>query len=236
MKYIYGLACPVSNEVRYIGQTSDPIRRFNEHLIDKTDCSKARWVRSLVELDLRPSLIVLEVVADDDNLQREANWIAFGINQGWRLTNDVISDAAGIDLDAGTIPAIEQTFGLYEVPMAVGRKVVRRWWHKLLGPLYVSAFADMLTVSFTTVDGKAFDVHYLLDGLYKADGEYIARYADPVLHYMINGQDSAKRRHIMQDHIVWHKILPLRTTDLDEIPLAQGVCYLPAYDGLEVLR
>lgn len=63
---IYGLACPLTNEIHYVGQTIVcPTIRYNQHisssLVEKaTYTHKERWIRKLDKDNLRPSCIILE--------------------------------------------------------------------------------------------------------------------------------------------------------------------------------
>lgn len=97
--YIYGLyASDAPLDCRYIGKTIQTlIRRLRKHLSDAKsgkECYRDRWIRSVVE---RGATIVIREIEihglsslDDLNpflSSREKTWIAFGRQQGWRLTN-----------------------------------------------------------------------------------------------------------------------------------------------------
>jgi hypothetical protein len=99
--YIYGLQCPLTDAIRYIGKSADPARRRNRHVgaAARGDYSHhtARWLRKILTLDLMPSLVILEEVAADARWQEaERHWIAYGKAAGWPLTN---STAGGEGLD-----------------------------------------------------------------------------------------------------------------------------------------
>ncbi len=84
---IYVLKDPRTNEVRYIGFTDNPKRRLAAHL---TTCNsernhKANWVRSLVNLALRPTLEIIEET--NSPVEREMFWIKHYRALGARLTN-----------------------------------------------------------------------------------------------------------------------------------------------------
>jgi len=67
---IYGLVCPTSNQIRYIGITRYSLeKRLSEHLKEnKSKTHKQKWIKSLLKKELKPT-IVLICVAD------ESNWI-----------------------------------------------------------------------------------------------------------------------------------------------------------------
>lgn len=86
--YIYALIDPRTNEVRYIGKTTDPKGRLYEHT-KKSDLAthKAHWINQLRAEGLRPRMEILEETTAAKWEKRERHWIAYGKAQGWRLTN-----------------------------------------------------------------------------------------------------------------------------------------------------
>lgn len=99
MIYIYGLRCPVSGEIRYIGKSTQPHKRLKAHLGAAKRCEydhhTARWIRSVGD-----GAIALEILdtldAGSDWQERERHWIAAAECMGWPLTN---STAGGEGLD-----------------------------------------------------------------------------------------------------------------------------------------
>lgn len=100
MRYIYKLIDPSDNEIRYIGQTDDIKRRYNDHISsslnensDSYDTYKARWIR---KLKLRGLLPIIEVVEECNSLEqsniRERYYVSKLTNEGCRLTNSYITD------------------------------------------------------------------------------------------------------------------------------------------------
>lgn len=59
--YIYTLSCPLSNEIRYVGQSTDPNTRYRRHISDskKGKDHKSNWIRSLIVKDLKPILNII---------------------------------------------------------------------------------------------------------------------------------------------------------------------------------
>ncbi len=62
--YIYTLSCPITNEVRYVGKSTNPSKRFSNHLCDKSKSHKASWIKSLISNNKLP---VLNIVEEFDN-------------------------------------------------------------------------------------------------------------------------------------------------------------------------
>lgn len=100
MRYIYKLIDPSNNEIRYIGQTDNIKRRYNDHISssmnensDSYDTYKARWVR---KLKLNGLLPIIEIVEECDSLEqsniRERYYVSKLTNEGCRLTNSYITD------------------------------------------------------------------------------------------------------------------------------------------------
>lgn len=88
MKYIYALTDPRDNQVRYIGQTDDMQNRLQQHIKERKSNPKCDWVKELVDAQLRPVMVQLATVTDDENAHHiEYRWIYFGRKNGWNLTN-----------------------------------------------------------------------------------------------------------------------------------------------------
>jgi len=77
--YIYGLIDPRTNCVRYVGKAKNTDQRFSNHWCpsgrsDKTP--KGAWFRKLHRLGLKPLLVILDVVPEEEWHQAEREWIA----------------------------------------------------------------------------------------------------------------------------------------------------------------
>jgi group I intron endonuclease len=88
--YIYSLKHPITNEVRYIGKTTSPKRRYNEHIykLNKND-HKTNWIKSLLSQGLKPIMEVVEESNENIWEEREKFWIT----QFDNLTN--LTDGGG---------------------------------------------------------------------------------------------------------------------------------------------
>lgn len=58
--YIYTLNCPETNEVRYVGKSTNPSKRFSNHLCDTSKSHKASWIKSLINNNKLPILNIIE--------------------------------------------------------------------------------------------------------------------------------------------------------------------------------
>jgi hypothetical protein len=100
MRYIYKLIDPTTNQIRYIGQTDNIKRRYNDHIsssLNKNSSSynthKSSWVRKLVNNN---SLPIMNIV-DSCNSFEESNkleriYVENLTNDGCRLTNSHVTD------------------------------------------------------------------------------------------------------------------------------------------------
>lgn len=72
--YIYGLVCPETDRIRYIGKAIDPERRFKCHLADaksnKYRHHTANWIKGLLRRDQEPRLVMFCRVPDGGVWQR----------------------------------------------------------------------------------------------------------------------------------------------------------------------
>jgi len=86
---IYALCDPNSEEIRYVGQTSDSLSgRLSQHIWAAKRTNKTfahKWINSLLKQSLRPKIIVLESNAVWN--ESEIRWIAKLRAKSYRLTN-----------------------------------------------------------------------------------------------------------------------------------------------------
>jgi hypothetical protein len=86
--FIYGLICPISNDIRYVGKSNNPEQRFKRHLKnavgnDTHHC--ANWIRSLN--GKLPLLKIIERCPIHKWKERESFWILKYKSDGAELTN-----------------------------------------------------------------------------------------------------------------------------------------------------
>jgi hypothetical protein len=84
--YIYGLKDPITNEVRYVGKTIQPLnKRLSQHLWEGNNSNpyKLNWINQVKSKGCSPEIILLEVTTESEWVLREQYWIS----QYDRLTN-----------------------------------------------------------------------------------------------------------------------------------------------------
>ena len=90
MTFIYALADPETDEIRYVGKADCVKERFAAHLREaKTgkQSHKCNWIRQVTDKNLIPQLIVLEEVSQEDWKKAEIYYIEEFKRLGHGLTN-----------------------------------------------------------------------------------------------------------------------------------------------------
>lgn len=88
--YVYGLTDPDTGEIRYIGLSNDPIRRYKQHMDDARGyCEgKAEWLKGLRLQGREPGLKLLDECPNVEAARIvESAWIATLFEAGVPLTN-----------------------------------------------------------------------------------------------------------------------------------------------------
>ena len=77
--FIYVLKDPESNEVRYVGKTSQPKTRLFHHVSISKGQRNPRevWIHSLVSRNTPPVMEVIEECSQNDSRERECFWIDY---------------------------------------------------------------------------------------------------------------------------------------------------------------
>ena len=86
--YIYILQDPITQEVRYVGKSNNPKRRYTSHLCDKPKVKyySYYWIQSLLKKGLKPIMTIIDET-DHDWQQLEKYWIGQFKAWGFKLTN-----------------------------------------------------------------------------------------------------------------------------------------------------
>jgi hypothetical protein len=107
MRYIYTLSDPSTMEIRYVGQTNEPKRRFNDHISssinensDSYDTYKARWIRKLINDNLLPIMNIVDSCSSfDESNKLERIYVENLTNDGYRLTNSHVVDVTEFSIE-----------------------------------------------------------------------------------------------------------------------------------------
>ena len=134
MNYIYGLLCPVSNVIRYVGKSDDPYRRLREHMesCERNSHHAARWLAGLKRKSVRPAVVVLAEIDDNEDWQQvERHFIASGKALGWKLTNSTPGGEGGgwlhADDKAAWIEKVSESVRAPEVRERISRGVSKAY-------------------------------------------------------------------------------------------------------------
>lgn len=86
---IYTLEDPITNEIRYIGKTKNPKMRFQNHMNKKHNekSHKTNWIESLKKNGLKPLMVILDEVEEDNWIYWERFWIQQFKVWGFNLVN-----------------------------------------------------------------------------------------------------------------------------------------------------
>lgn len=97
---VYALKEQFVHGFRYIGVTNNPKRRLRDHLRDKSRCHRANWIQSVLARGAKIEMIGLCWVPDGvDPGFAEREWIRFGYDSCWELTNGTSGGDGVRDLD-----------------------------------------------------------------------------------------------------------------------------------------
>lgn len=85
---VYALTDPRTNDIKYVGVTSNMQERLARHLKREDKGKKSDWIQELQELGLQPQMEILEQVSlSDDPFAREQYWIQYCRQEGYTLFN-----------------------------------------------------------------------------------------------------------------------------------------------------
>lgn len=89
---IYGLYCPITGNLHYVGKSSSYLTRPLEHMSHSHSRKIREWVKQLKELGQIPIVKVLEYVQQPESLnERERHWIENSVAAGHYLLNVVLN-------------------------------------------------------------------------------------------------------------------------------------------------
>ena len=85
--FIYALCDPINSNVRYIGKSNNPKKRYRTHISEHGNYYKLSWIKSLKRKGLKPKLIIIDEVNIKDWKFWEMHYISLYLSWGFKLTN-----------------------------------------------------------------------------------------------------------------------------------------------------
>ena len=107
MRYIYTLSDPSTMEIRYVGQTNEPKRRFNDHISssinessDSYNTYKARWIRKILNNNFLPIMNIIDSCSSfEESNKLERIYVENLTKDGYRLTNSHVTDVTEFSIE-----------------------------------------------------------------------------------------------------------------------------------------
>lgn len=106
--FIYALKDPDTGQIRYVGASINPTKRFKQHLQSKETNHRAKWIKSLRMANLMPVLGHVDEVPEDYWQAVEAAYIQFYRNLGCDLVNGT-DGGEGVSLPGEKHPRFGKT-------------------------------------------------------------------------------------------------------------------------------
>lgn len=94
---IYTLSHPISNEIRYIGKTKYSLEeRLSKHLASNGKNHRTNWIRSVLNLGLKPKIELLDECIEENWQNCEKYWISQFKEWGFDLVNSTEGGESGV--------------------------------------------------------------------------------------------------------------------------------------------
>ncbi len=89
---IYGLKDPRNGEIFYIGMSTDPYRRYWEHIaMFERNTAKNTYILDMIAEGFKPELFIIEAdLSIGKAYDREVHWIRYYASAGFNLTNRAV--------------------------------------------------------------------------------------------------------------------------------------------------
>ena len=132
---VYALIDPVTDEIRYIGQSSNIKKRYFAHMRADTEYPVSRWVTKLKRANAKPELLVLELC--ESPVSKEKAWIDRAKLAGCNLLNLHEGGAYPSQSLSGTSEKIWAVHGLQSpyrmlmchiMPMVKSSQRIKTWF------------------------------------------------------------------------------------------------------------
>jgi len=95
--FIYGLKDPTADLIRYVGKTNNPQRRSIQHYWERRNpTNKGEWIKSLKRKGLKPEIIIIDKVNDNEWVDAEKGYIKLFKSFGANLLNMTEGGEGGV--------------------------------------------------------------------------------------------------------------------------------------------
>ena len=130
--YIYALRDPTTEEVCYVGQAFDPIRRFSQHSIDlRIENFWNAWLVYLGQVNQNFEMLVLDCVPKSKASQREREIISLYWSAGEPLMNQNHLHRGGVRVPKTKVLArIERSSWYRQYRINCGNDPDDYWWNE----------------------------------------------------------------------------------------------------------
>lgn len=88
---IYTLSDPITNEIRYVGKSNNPLKRYYKHIDESTKnvkTHKNNWIKKLLSENKKPILEIIDEVLIEEWVFWETYWISQIKAWGFNLVNN----------------------------------------------------------------------------------------------------------------------------------------------------
>jgi len=89
--FIYGLICPKTNQIKYIGKADDVKRRLRQHIYQSkySNSNKNLWIKNLLKEEYKPEIEIIDEVLLENWGYWEDFWIRYYKFLGFHLINEM---------------------------------------------------------------------------------------------------------------------------------------------------
>lgn len=122
-RIIYGLKCPFTNSIHYVGKSTIGMIRPLQHLTKSHSEKINEWVNDLKQIGYFPIVQILENVSVDEDIDlRERYWIQKEINNGGYLLNSNLVSPLVINQNLDFILSENKDFNMMKIATFVKAK------------------------------------------------------------------------------------------------------------------
>lgn len=100
--FIYILIDPRNDQIRYVGKSNTPGKRFLTHLCDKRKSHVTAWIKQLLEKGLKPNQEIIDEISVNEWQFWEQHYISLYRSWGFNLTNHSLGGFGSISVSLET--------------------------------------------------------------------------------------------------------------------------------------